>query len=78
MSAIGSVYVVVKVPVAAVLCDRNAGAEGDAADAAGARTGGTPPGPVLGDGGGWPACEVCTLVGPAANPDASARTVQNQ
>ncbi len=28
LSAIGSVYVVVKVPVAAVQCDRNAGAEG--------------------------------------------------
>jgi len=28
MSAIGSVCVVVKVPAAAVMCDRNAGAEG--------------------------------------------------
>lgn len=44
-SAIGSVCVVVKVPVAAAMCDRNAGAEGNTADAAGARAGGTPPGP---------------------------------
>jgi hypothetical protein len=58
--------VVVKVPVAAVMCDRNAGAEGVAVDSARARTRWALPGPVLGDGGGWPACEVCTLVGPAA------------
>lgn len=34
--------------------------------------------PDLGDGGGWPAYEVCTLVGPAANTDASARRPENQ
>jgi hypothetical protein len=54
MSAIGSVCVVVKVPVAAVMCDRNAGAEGSAVDAAGARAGGLRHA-RMGVGGGWPA-----------------------
>src|SRR6266508_4196759 len=34
--------------------------------------------PDLGDGGGWPACEVCTLVGPAADSYTSPRRTGNQ